>query len=68
MAPMIEFVQSYGLWIALAGIFVAMHWFGKGCCGGAHRQTPKQAGQDAAGGEVNAGRESEAAKSRAGCH
>jgi hypothetical protein len=64
---MIEFVQSYGLWIALAGIFVAMHWFGKGCCG-APRQTPKQGGQDVAGGGVNDGRESEAAKSRASCH
>ncbi len=46
---MIEFLQSYGLWIALAGVFVAMHWFGKGYCGGGHqhgdsrdteRQTP----------------------------
>ena len=31
---MIEFAQNYGLWIALAGVFVAMHWFGIGCCGG----------------------------------
>jgi hypothetical protein len=34
MAPMIEFAQTYGLWIALATVFVAMHWFGRGCCGG----------------------------------
>jgi hypothetical protein len=37
-APMIEFIQNYGLWIALAGVFVAMHWFGRGCCGGRQRQ------------------------------
>jgi hypothetical protein len=30
------FLQSYGLWILLAGVFVAMHWFGMGC-GGGHR-------------------------------
>jgi hypothetical protein len=35
---MIEFLQNYGLWIALAGVFVAMHWFGMGCCGGRQRQ------------------------------
>jgi hypothetical protein len=35
---MIEFVQNYGLWIALAGVFVAMHWFGRGCCGGRQGQ------------------------------
>ena len=32
-----EFLESYGLWVALAAVFLAMHWFGKGCCGGAHR-------------------------------
>jgi hypothetical protein len=31
---MAEFLSSYGLWILLAGIFVAMHMFGMGCCGG----------------------------------
>ena len=30
------FLQDYGLWIALGGVFVAMQWFGMGCCGG-HR-------------------------------
>jgi len=29
-----EFLRSYGLWILLAGVFVAMHWFGMGCGGG----------------------------------
>lgn len=40
---MTEFIQTYGLWILLGGIFVAMHWFGMGCCGGGHRhgQLPK---------------------------
>ena len=31
-----EFLRSYGVWILLAGVFVAMHWFGMGC-GGGHR-------------------------------
>jgi hypothetical protein len=31
---MIEFLQTYGLWIALAGVFFAMHRFGMECCGG----------------------------------
>ena len=39
---MIEFLQGYGLWIALFGVFVAMHWFGMGCCGGGHRHRPDQ--------------------------
>ena len=33
---MVEFLQNYGLWIVLAGVFVAMHRFGMGCCGGGH--------------------------------
>ena len=28
---MVEFLQSYGLWIALGVVFLAMHWFGM-CC------------------------------------
>jgi hypothetical protein len=31
---MAEFFSNYGLWIVLGGIFVAMHMFGMGCCGG----------------------------------
>ncbi len=34
---MIEFLQTYGLWIALAGIFIIMNRFGMGCCGGGHQ-------------------------------
>lgn len=33
-----EFLQNYGLWILLGGIFVAMHAFGMGCGGhGGHQ-------------------------------
>lgn len=43
--PMIEFLHTYGLWIALAGVFFAMHRFGIGCCGGhQHRLTPRAQG------------------------
>ncbi len=35
---MSEFLSSYGLWIFLGGIFVAMHMFGMGCCGGHSRE------------------------------
>ncbi len=31
---MTEFFSNYGLWIVLGGVFVAMHMFGMGCCGG----------------------------------
>lgn len=29
-----EFFQNYGLWIVLGVVFLAMHRFGLGCCGG----------------------------------
>jgi hypothetical protein len=32
-----EFMRSYGLWIVLGAVFLAMHWFGAGCCG-AHKR------------------------------
>ncbi len=32
-----EFVEKYGIWILLGGIFLAMHWFGGMGCGGGHR-------------------------------
>jgi hypothetical protein len=42
---MIEFLSNYGLWIALAGVFFAMHWFGMGCGGhGSHSQKSKPKG------------------------
>ena len=66
---MIEFAQTYGLWIALVGVFAAMHWFGMGCCGGPSRQKPTQPDEKVAG----RGRESETAseatpRSRGSCH
>ncbi len=65
---MVEFLQSYGLWIALAGVFVAMHWFGRGCCGGGHRQLPTQSNRGAVGEDAKGTQEGEASKSKASCH
>jgi len=42
---MVEFLQNYSLWIVLAGVFVAMHRFGMGCCGGGHHQRPTESTQ-----------------------
>jgi hypothetical protein len=43
-----EFLSSYGLWILLAAIFVGMHVFGMGCCGGhSHGERKKDRGADA---------------------
>jgi hypothetical protein len=47
---MIEFLQNYGLWIALGGVFVVMHRFGMGCCGGGHRHILTK--QDKGGADV----------------
>lgn len=47
---MAEFLSSYGLWIVLGGIFVAMHMFGMGCGGhGGHQHGSKR--EDEAGDE-----------------
>lgn len=32
-----ELLSKYWIWIVLAGIFLAMHWFGRFGCGGGHR-------------------------------
>ncbi len=57
------FLQTYGLWIVLAGVFLAMHWFGRGCGGGhAHRHedaTSLGKGSEEKGEATGAGR---------GCH
>mgnify|MGYP005864100847 CR=1 FL=1 len=37
---MSEFLAAYGLWLALVGVFVAMHWFGMSCCGRGRRDDP----------------------------
>ncbi len=52
---MIEFAQNYGLWIALAGVFIAMHWFGMGCCSGRREEKPTQ-GQGVPGKKENQAR------------
>ncbi len=66
---MIEFVQSYGLWIALAGVFVAMHWFGMGCCGGQRREKSTQPSEKVAGRTPGSEKASEAGpKASGGCH
>ncbi len=66
---MIEFVQNYGVWIALVSVFAAMHWFGMGCCGSRDRRNPAHPGDDVASGNPKRGEGSEAApKSRGSCH
>ncbi len=65
---MIEFAQNYGLWIALAGVFIAMHWFGMGCCGGRRQEKPTQ-GQGVPGKEAKREPGSDATpRSKGGCH
>jgi hypothetical protein len=36
------FLQTYGLWILLGGVFFAMHWFGMGCGGHRHGAPPEE--------------------------
>ncbi|MFB3819543.1 MAG: hypothetical protein ACE147_17935 [Candidatus Methylomirabilales bacterium] len=61
-----EFLSNYGLWILLAAIFVGMHVFGMGCCGGhQHGQRKKDAGGDSVA-EPTAG--SSARAKSGGCH
>ncbi|MBI3015200.1 MAG: DUF2933 domain-containing protein [Candidatus Tectomicrobia bacterium] len=40
-----EFLKDNGLWIALVGVFVVMHLFGAGCCGG-HRKRSETEGKE----------------------
>ena len=66
---MIEFLQNYGLWIALAGVFVAMHRFGMGCCGRGHYREPPSDPAKIPGGDPKAGTPSGAnLKSNGRCH
>ena len=70
---MVEFAETYGLWIALAGVFIAMHWFGMGCCGGRQRQRQRQGqGQGTEGGSDQGPRDNKARevtpKSKESCH
>lgn len=36
MGIAIELIGSYGLWVVLIALFLAMHWFGMHCCGRRH--------------------------------
>lgn len=58
-----EFIRSYGLWILLAGVFVAMHWFGMGCGGHRHGGGAEDTERDRAGGE-----KAKSATRSGGCH
>jgi hypothetical protein len=65
-----EFIRSYGLWILLAGVFLAMQWFGMGC-GGGHRHRPPDR-DDTAGGtdapENAATKRAAPTRGSGGCH
>ena len=66
---MIEFVQNYGVWIALVSVFAAMHWIGKGCCGPRDQRNPNQGDENVATGGLERGKASEAPpRSRGSCH
>jgi len=52
---MLEFIQVYGLWIALAGVFAAMHWFGMGCCGQSGHRHGSTRGEDAGADDAQSG-------------
>ncbi len=60
-----EFLRSYGVWILLAGVFFAMHWFGMGC-GGGHRHDARRDDEPGKPGEEK----KQVAQSRrtGGCH
>ena len=51
---MLEFIQSYGIWIFLGLLFPLMLWgrsrgHGMGCCGGGHQPEPETAKEDGQG-------------------
>jgi hypothetical protein len=58
---MIEFFQSYGLWIVLGAVFLLMNLFGMGCCGGRHRHESSKRSQVDQDQNPRAGQTSEAA-------
>ena len=65
---MIEFIQNYGIWIALLGVFVAMQWFGMGCCGG-HRKKQAQRTEGVSGDGAKESKTPDATqKSSGSCH
>ncbi|MCZ7627125.1 MAG: hypothetical protein C3F12_09095 [Candidatus Methylomirabilota bacterium] len=40
------FFQNYGLWIVLGVIFLVMHRFGLGCCGGHDHRPDRGSGEE----------------------
>jgi len=44
---MAEFLANNWFWVVLVLLFVGMHSFGGGCCGGGHRQRKKNLEADA---------------------
>jgi hypothetical protein len=66
---MVGFLQDYGLWIALAGVFVAMQWFGMGCCGGhRHKKEDGPTPTTSEGTGKTQGTTGAAPKSNGSCH
>lgn len=59
------FLQSYGFWILLAGVFLAMQWFGMGCGGGHRHGAPREDERDSR--EEAAKRPAHSGRS-GGCH
>ncbi|MBI3456297.1 MAG: hypothetical protein HY002_10980 [Candidatus Rokubacteria bacterium] len=52
------FLQSYGLWVLLAVVFVAMHWLGMGCGRGHdHGSGSRRAGREGGAGDAEHERE-----------
>lgn len=66
---MVGFLEDYGLWIALGGVFLAMQWFGMGCCGG-HRKRREDGRSDSPseGAAKTKGTAGAAPKSDGHCH
>ncbi|MBI3003361.1 MAG: hypothetical protein HYY54_07075 [candidate division NC10 bacterium] len=60
-----EFLRSYGVWILLAGVFIAMHRFGMGC-GAGHRHGTHHNDEPAKPGEEQ--KRSAASNRAGGCH
>jgi hypothetical protein len=66
---MVGFLQDYGLWIALAGVFLAMQWFGMGCCGGHRSRRESESPKPSSEGKAAAGSTGDAVpKSQGRCH
>ena len=61
---MVEFLQSYGIWIFFGFLFSLMLWghtrgHGMGCCGGGHQHEPEVVKEEA---------QQRSGKHTSGCH